>query len=202
MPFGEISNFMQAAGGFWLVTSGALLILAAVVGIVGWALLEEAALVRRRKSSRRHAFSDHRQSFAVCQCTRRLTSVRRSSRLEAVMILRQLNDPTAVPALLKALDRYNRDVPFAITVIETLGEFGDPRAVPVLHALTAGRHYGLMRAARQTTEAIEAKSALLRSSSEPLSAAARSSRTLLRAAQPQLHPDTAALLRAGERPGT
>lgn len=202
MPLNGIANFIQITGGGWLLISGGLLILAMGVGIVGWALLEEASLASRRKISRRHAFADSRQSDAVCLCTRRLGSVRRANRLEAVLILRQLNDLSALPALLKALDRYNHDVPFVMEVVVTLAHLGDSRAVPALRALTVGRHYDLMRAARQATETIEAKSILLRPCDQPGHWTHSSSCMLLRPAHPYSSPDTGILLRAGERPGS
>jgi hypothetical protein len=117
--------------------------------------------------------------------------------VDAVQILRQLNDPTALPALLKALERYNRDVPFAILVAETLGRFGDTRALSTLRPLTTGRDYRLMQTARQATQIIEAKSVLLRPSHEP----PPQEQILLRAAQPGATVDAGVLLRAGETPG-
>jgi len=112
------------------------------------------------------------------------------------MILNELNDPTAVPALLKALRRYNRDVPFVIEVIETLGRLGDSRAVPALQPFTSGRHYGLMHSARQAAESIQAKSVLLRPSGIPRAGVA----ALLMSAQPDAQTETTALLRAGPGP--
>jgi hypothetical protein len=200
MPFRGVANFLQMVGSGWVFMSAGLLLLAIVVGVLGWAMLEEMALARSRKISRRHAFADHHQTDPVCLCTRRLGSVRRANRLDAVLILRQLNDPTAVPALLKALERYDRDVPFVMEVVETLAHIGDTRAVPALRALTVGRHYNLMRNARLATQTIEAKSILLRPCNQPLHVVERTSRTLLRGAQPQCSPDTGILLRAGERP--
>jgi hypothetical protein len=201
MPFSGLIDFIRMAGSGWFLFSGGMLLLATVVVIVGWALLEEAALARSRKISRRHSFADSRQSDAVCLCTRRLGSVRRANRLDAVRILRDLKDPSAAPALLKALDRYSRDVPFVIEVIETLVCLGDPRAVPALRALTVGRHYDLMRVARRAVETLEAQAILLRPCEQPRHVTAQSSRLLLRAAHPHSCPEPGILLRAGERPG-
>jgi HEAT repeat protein len=195
MPFDGI-RYLLHTDSIWLLTSGLAVILATIVGIVGRALWEETASIEERRTTRCHAFADRRQSRSVHACTRRLSSMRRAGRLEAVHILRQLNDPTAVPALIKALARYNRDVPFVIAVIQTLSQLGDTRAVPALRPFTTDRHYDLMRVARQATQAIEAKSVLLRPSGEPGTAYM----ALLRAAQPDAPSETITLLRAGMGP--
>jgi HEAT repeat protein len=116
--------------------------------------------------------------------------------MDAVQILGQLNDPTAVPALIKALERYNRDVPFAILVTRILSRLGDARALSALRPLTTGRDYRLMQAAREATQIIEARIVLLRPSHEPTPQEI----VLLRATRTEVHIEPELLLRAGETP--
>src|SRR5262249_18046066 len=105
-----------------------------------------------------------------------LISRRRANRLEAVAILEMLNDRSAVPALLRALERYPKDAPFQQAVVKVLAQLDDPRALPALRALTHDRNYALMQAAREAIAVIAPKAELLRGASVPGSAA----RTLLR----------------------
>ena len=148
-----------------LIAGGVALVVALVTVLL--ACFEEVTLFSERWCGRHHPFADAGQTNAVHTITARLGSARRRVRLEAVSILRQLGDTTAVPALRKALVRYDKDVPFALAVVETMTALRDPRALPALRPLTAGRHYRLMQAARQAIDALEAKSTLLRITSMP-----------------------------------
>ena len=106
------------------------------------------------------------QSPAVRRCALRLTSLRRKERLRAAELLGEMNDRTAVPALVRAIRRNRRDGGFLEAAVRSLAHLGDDRALPVLRELTSGHHYGLMKAAREAVAAIEPASVLLRATPE------------------------------------
>ncbi|HZP81685.1 MAG TPA: HEAT repeat domain-containing protein [Chthonomonadaceae bacterium] len=153
---------------------GGLLIV--VVWLVVTALLEEAAGPVCRWWKAHSAFADAEQTPCVRKCAERLASRRSATRIEAVRILGLLDDPTAVPALTRALERYDKDARFLEAAIPVLAQLGDARALPALRRLTTDHSYAVMQAARQAIAAIEPKSVLLRSSASP----ATISDTLLR----------------------
>ncbi len=144
----------------------------------------------RRK---RREFWDAAQSPGVRMCAEKLAGRRMKDRIEAVQIMVLLNDSTAVPALIRAAERYESEVPFQFAIVAALRHFDDPRALPLLRRLTADRHYGLMQAARQAIETLEPRQMLLRAACAP----AVAPESLLRpaaAAPPPADPQT--LLRA------
>jgi HEAT repeat protein len=132
------------------------------IGYVIWTVLRELYPPVGMWIGKRIGMADAGQSAAVRAYAVRLASKRRATRLRAVTRLADLNDPTAVPALLKCVSRYRGDGPFLEAVVGTLGKLGDDRALPALRELSRGRHLSLMREARAAIEAIEPKSRLLR----------------------------------------
>ena len=146
----------------------------------------------RTGTRRRREFWDAGQSAGARMCAEKLAGRRMKNRIEAVRIMVLLNDPTGVPALIRAAERYEKDVPFLFEVVKALRHYDDPRALPLLRRLTEGRHYGLMQSARQTLEQMEARQHLLRASVAPAS----SSGSLLRPAPSPAPSDPQTLLRA------
>jgi hypothetical protein len=186
---------IEAIGGFFqyepFLELG-LLVLVFVVAIVG-ALLKEFHPFYKRWVDSRSGFEDPHQTPYVRGYAKKLSSRRRENRLAAVEMLGQMNDRTAVPALVRVIEKYREDGPFVEQVVRVLGRMGDDRALPTLKALTSGRHHSLMQAAREAVEAIEPRSVLLRSSSAPVVQA----NTLLRPARGSQTEDSERLLRAG-----
>jgi HEAT repeat protein len=161
---------------------------AILVGLV--AVAKEILPFLQRCSERRHSFSDADRSEVVRKCAARLNSRSRKQRLYAVDLLSQMQDVTAVPALLKAAERYDGDPPFVEAVVEALHALGDGRSVPALRRLSRGRNMSLMAAARAALEDIEPKSRLLRSAAGPPAAP-----TLLRPAGHDKEASSEVLLR-------
>ena len=143
---------------------------------------------RRRKRE----FWDAAQTPGTRMCAEKLAGRRMKDRIEAVSIMVLLNDATAVPALIRAAERYETDVPFLFAVVAALRHFDDPRALPVLNRLTTGRHYGLMQAAKQAIEQVEPRQTLLRASAAPVALPD----SLLRPASAPPAADPSTLLRA------
>ena len=141
---------------------------------------------------RQREFWDAGQSPGARMCAEKLAGRRMKNRIEAVHIMILLDDATVVPALIRAAERYEKDVPFLFAVIEALRHFDDPRALPLLRRLSADRHYGLMQAARQGIEKLEPRQTLLRASAAP----AVSPDSLLRPAAAPAATDPQTLLRA------
>jgi hypothetical protein len=137
--------------------------------LVFGSLGEEAFALYGKWRTQRGPFTDRKQSVPVRACAQRLNSKKSQVRLDATQTLGELNDVTAVPALVHALEVYERDAAFLEVAVSTLGRLGDARALPALHRLTGGRNASLMQAARRAIEAIEPKTALLRASSAPAS---------------------------------
>ena len=160
-----------------------------IVTHLGWETTADRLFAWRRK---RREFWDAGQSKGVRMGAEKLATRRTENRIEAVRILVFLNDASAVPALIRAAERYDQDVPFLMEVVTALRHFNDPRALPTLRGLTEGRHYGLMQAARRAADSLEPCYMLLRPSEAPDAA----SDILLRpaAAPPPADPKT--LLRA------
>ena len=174
--------------------------LALIVAPVVWLILHTAAKVSaetlgaRWQSGRRRKreFWDAAQTPGARMCAEKLAGRRMKDRIEAAHIMILLNDATCVPALIRAAERYETEVPFLLTVVSALRHFDDPRALPVLNRLTAGRHYGLMQAAKQAIEQLEPRQTLLRASAAP----AASPESLLRPVSAPPISDPSTLLRA------
>ncbi len=171
-----------------------LLLLAAVV-VIAVAFLKELLPYWTQWRSSRTGFSDSQQTSYVRGYATRLGSRRRERRVAAVQMLAQMNDHTAVPALVRALERYKEDGPFVEMVVRVLGQMGDERALPALKGLTRGRHLSLMQAAREAVQAMEPRTVLLRSSSAP----GGEESVLLRPARGSHTGDSQRLLRAETR---
>lgn len=168
------------------------LLLLGLVGLIVVALLKELRPSWQRWRASRNGFEDSQQSSYVRGYAARLSSPRRAQRVGAVASMGCMNDRTAVPALIRAIERYKEDGPFLEQVVKVLGEMGDDRALPVLRTLTNGRHHSLMQAAREAIGMIEPKSVLLRGSSAPEA----QKNSLLRPAGGGRNGDSERLLRA------
>jgi HEAT repeat protein len=96
-----------------------------------------------------------------------ITSYRRGLRLLSAECLGDSGNPTAVPVLLQAIERYERDAHFVEIAVKSLTRLGDVRALPTLRRLTHDRNLALMTAARYAIASIEPKVVLLRASSAP-----------------------------------
>jgi len=174
--------------------------LALIVAPLVWLILHTLARLSAEtlgdfwQSGRRkkREFWDAAQSPGARMCAEKLAGRRMKDRIEAVGIMVNLNDATVVPALIRAAERYEMEVPFLFAVVAALRHFDDPRALPVLHRLTAGRHYGLMQAAKQAIQQLEPRQTLLRASAAP----AASPDSLLRSASAPPAADPTLLLRA------
>lgn len=150
---------MWAGADFFLIVG--VIVVTTVVVVVGAILTEMAGPVTRWLQAR-SGFGDPEQSTAVRAYALKLGSSKRKARLTSIQRLGDLNDYTAVPALLKVIDKYSTDGPLMETVVVVLGKLADERALPGLHRLSHGRHQSLMEAARDAVAAIEPKSILLR----------------------------------------
>jgi len=144
----------------------ALVISVPILIIVGAFAAELLPPVERWLANRR-GFVDSEQSPGVRRCAVRLTSRRSCIRIGCAELLGELGDPTASPALLRALARYNTDVWFSEAAVNALAKLGDARALPALRRLSHGRNAGLMMDARAAVSAIEPQVTLLRSASAP-----------------------------------
>ena len=146
-----------------------LLFAVALVGIavayVTGVFFSEVLAPVRQWVGRRTGLADAGQSAAVHAYAVRLASRSRATRLKAVRRLGDLNDRTAVPALMKAARRYDADGPLLEAVVRALSKLGDVRALPLLRELSQGRHMTLMQEARAAVSAIEPRTILLRPSS-------------------------------------
>src|SRR2546421_12955994 len=70
--------------------------------------------------ARRTGLADSGQSAPVYRCAIRLASRKRSQRMRALELLRDLNDPTSVPLLLRIIHRYDRDAEFVERAVRAL----------------------------------------------------------------------------------
>ena len=179
---------------FWYVEVAAILICALFIVISAF-VTELSGPVSRWWAVRWNPFWDAGQSAAVRRWALRLSSRRRSVRVEAVERLTHLGDATAVPALVKAVEWYAPDVRFMELAVQALRQMGDERAIPALRRLTSGRHYALMAAAREAVAELEPRSVLLRA------ADSAGSRFLLRPSLEKKDDDCARLLRVVEGHG-
>jgi HEAT repeat protein len=129
----------------------ALYFLDAIVLVLGLVLLIVAAVVEEVAGpingwiAKRRGLADPGQSPAVQCWAIRLSFRNRAKRLEAAERLGDLNDRSAVPALIRAASRYNDDGPFLEVVVRSLAALGDERALPTLRRLCSGRHHSLCR---------------------------------------------------------
>ncbi len=171
--------------------------LVAAIGFVMWMLVssvfEEIWTAYREGQQGKHPLTNRKQTPKVRASIARLTSQRRYVRVEGLELLAEFNDPSCMPALIRAVDLYPEDVPFLVQIVNLMGQLGDARALPVLRKLSHNRHHALIQAAQKAIDVIEPRSVLLRAGSAPTS----TPDTLLRAAMPvssPVHAET--LLRA------
>ena len=78
-------------------------------------------------------------------------------------MLLQMNDPTAVPALIRAAERYKKDALLLQAIAEALAALKDPRGLQTLRRLSHGHNASLMLTARQAVSDLEERAVLLRS---------------------------------------
>jgi HEAT repeat protein len=147
--------------------------------IVAGVVISELARPYERWRKERAILSNAKQSPGVQNCLEQLVSGGRRMRLEAARLLGELEDRTAVPGLLRAMERSPRDAHFLEAAVVALARLGDPRALPALNALARNHNHSLMAAARQAIDAIEPQAILLRGAPGPAPAAPN---TLLRPA--------------------
>jgi HEAT repeat protein len=114
----------------------------------------------------RTGMSDPEQSAYVRVIARRLGSRKQRERQKAAEWLRNYNDRTAVPALIKTIERYD-DEPTLLQVIRSLTRLEDSRALPALRELTRHTNSTVAEEAQAAVAALEPKAALLRPASVP-----------------------------------
>jgi HEAT repeat protein len=114
----------------------------------------------------RTGMADAGQTAYVRVIARRLGSRKQTERLTGAQWLGSYNDRSAVPALLKAIERYN-DEPTLLHVVRSLARLEDSRALPALRDLTRHPNPAVAEAAQTAVAALEPKAALLRPSSGP-----------------------------------
>ena len=158
--------------------------LVAIIGFVIWMLVssvfEEVWTAYREGRQGKHPLTNRKQTPKVRASIARLTSQRRYVRVEGLELLAAFNDPSCLPALIRAVDLYPEDVPFLVQIVNLMGQLGDAHALPVLRKLSHNRHHALTLAAQQAIDVIEPRSVLLRAGNAPVAAPDM----LLRAAMP------------------
>jgi HEAT repeat protein len=128
----------------------------------------------------RSGMADPDQSAYVRVFAKRLGSRVRTVRLIAADRLKNYNDKSAVPALIKGVRKYREDGPLIQEIVRALAHLGDGRAVPVLRELEQHSNQNVVEVARSAIAAIEPKTLLLRPSG---ASAQELGGTLVRAAQ-------------------
>ena len=146
---------------FYLVLAAAALAVLYVIAVV----LTETLRPVQEWIGKRTGMCDAGQSEFVRRYALKLASRRRKDRLTTAAQLGALNDNTAVPCLLKAIDRNGRDPVLVEALVRTLEKVGDERAIDTLKILSKGRNQSLMQAAKAAIAAIEPHGTLLRSAS-------------------------------------
>lgn len=148
----------------------ALLALPIVCGLA-WAVVqavcEETADAGKKWREKRRSLERPDQPLNVQQLAQNITSLRRGIRLLSAECLGEIGNQAAVPVLLQAIERYERDAHFVEIAVKSLTRLGDVRALPTLRRLTHDRNLALMTAARYAIASIEPKVVLLRASSAP-----------------------------------
>lgn len=183
-------DLLSSPGGLEVALGIGLVLFA--IAYVFYTFLVEVSPPAKEWIGRRTGMADAGQSKAVRAYALRLASRKRSVRLTAIERLGDLNDRTAVPALLRCVKRYRNDGPFLEAVVRLLGNLGDERALPILRELSHGRHIRLMEEARAAVAAIEPRTTLLRPSA---SARANAGDHLLRPAHSSENSGPEILLR-------
>lgn len=171
MPTGNVhQDFMQ---NFTLpVMCGQFLLIALpIAGGLAWAIVqavvEETADTGKKWNEKRLSLERADQPDHVRRLAKNITSRRRGTRMLSAECLGETGSPTAVPVLLQAIERYERDAHFVETAVKALMRLGDVRSLPTLHRLTHDRNLALMTAARQAVAVIEPRVVLLRASAAP-----------------------------------
>ena len=148
--------------GAWTWFADAGLFVVGAVGIVIAAMVAELGGPVARWLAERNGFVDREQSPLVRRVAVRLGSRRQKERLQAVDLLRDLGDASAVPALIRAIQRYRDDPRLLESIVIALDALGDPRAVPAIRPLSHGRNQSLMAAARNALATLQPGGSLLR----------------------------------------
>jgi HEAT repeat protein len=148
----------------------ALIALPIVCGLA-WAVVqaiaEETADAGKKWNEKRQSLERPDQPPDVRTLAKNITSRRRRIRILAAECLGNVKHSAAVPVLLKAIERYDRDAIFVEAAVKSLMKLGDVRCLPTVRRLSHDRNLSLMTAARQTVAAIEPKIVLLRASAAP-----------------------------------
>lgn len=144
----------------WFAEAAALVL--GLIGIVVAAFLAELGGPVARWLAERNGFVDRGQSPLVRRVAVRLSSRRTKERMRAVELLRDMRDTSAVPALARAIQRYDHDPRLLQALVEAVGALGDPRALPAVRPLAHGRNQSLMEAARRALARLEPHATLLR----------------------------------------
>ena len=148
-----------------------LLTLPIVCGLA-WAVVqavcEETADAGKKWREKRRSLERADQPHNIRQLAQNITSCRRGIRLLSAECLGEIGNAAAVPVLLQAIERYERDAHFVEVAVKSLTHLGDERALPTLRRLTHDRNLALMTAARYAIASIEPKVVLLRASSAPV----------------------------------
>ena len=131
------------------------------------AVCEETADAGKKWRERRRSLQRPDQPLPIQQLAQNVTSHRRGIRLLAAECLGEGGNLAAVPVLLQAIERYERDAHFVEIAVKSLTCLGDERALPTLRRLTHDRNHALMTAAKHAVALIEPKTVLLRASSAP-----------------------------------
>ncbi|GEM_PF-2979888 len=132
------------------------------------AVCEEMADAGKKWREKRRSLERPDQPLNIRNLAQNITSYRRGIRLLSAECLGESNNPAAVPVLLQAIERYDRDAHFVEIAVKSLTRLGDERALPTLRRLTHDRNLALMMAARYAIASIEPKVVLLRASSAPV----------------------------------
>lgn len=171
-----------------------ILLIGFCVWIVASSFSDEAEAPLQNWWKRKHAFHDSLQSPNVRQLTGKLTAPQHTVRMQAIEVLSQLNDPTAVPALIRAIHGFPKDTQYTVAIVNLLGKLGDSRALSALEKLAVRRSLPLQFAARQAIAVIEPHAVLLRASDSPSASIPAASQSLLRPAMPLKAQDDAEML--------
>ncbi len=184
---GSIRQFL------WLLfhTPAFLFVIGFCIWIIASSFMDEAEGPLQNWWKRKRLFHDSLQSPNLRHLAEKLTAPHHTIRMQAIEVLRQINDPTAVPTLLHALDRFSKDIPYRIAIVNLLGQLGDNRALPALRKLARARSLPLQFAAQQAISAIEPHAVLLRASESPAGSFSASAQSLLRPAMPMKVQDDA-----------
>ncbi len=170
MPTGTPDEMLRNLSLPMLCGQFALIALPIACGLA-WAVVqavcEETADAGKKWREKRRSLGRPDQPLPIQELAQNVTSLRRGVRLLAAECLGESGNPAAVPVLLQAIERFERDAHFVEIAVKSLTQLGDIRALPTLRHLTHDRNLALMTAAKYAIASIEPKVVLLRASSAP-----------------------------------